>query len=293
MGKSVDFIKCVFVGVARRRWASVANLYLSAMELSAPTSVIGRLVDELSWEGRRIRRLRNGGRGDENVLTAEVLLLLSYLPRSAFLGAILRAAHGAQDMRLSVASKLEDAAIQMFPDQLTLPGAGIGVQPDAAIWHDDFAVILEAKGPRTRAQFQKHQLAREFLALMADPRRDHMLMVIIDSPPPVKIQSAGRMELIDGVRLGLEDLCLASGRTAEEFRYLSNLIPETVCWVTWQEIRSAVAQAAVEYPCEDANLKGTLQRLARGVTDAIDWHSRSTVLKPPTGVAASLPRLSE
>lgn len=44
------------------------------MESVSPASVIGRLVDELSWAGSGIRRLRNGGRGDENVLTAEVML---------------------------------------------------------------------------------------------------------------------------------------------------------------------------------------------------------------------------
>ncbi|MCA4135657.1 hypothetical protein [Arthrobacter sp. M4] len=66
------------------------------MESAPPASVIGRLADELSWAGSSIRRLRNGGRGDENVLTAEVVLLLPLLPRTAFLGGVLMAAHGAR-----------------------------------------------------------------------------------------------------------------------------------------------------------------------------------------------------
>lgn len=57
-------------------------------------SVIGRLLEEISWEGATVRKYRAGGRGLENVLTAEVLLPLSYLPRTAFLGPVLRTARG-------------------------------------------------------------------------------------------------------------------------------------------------------------------------------------------------------
>lgn len=61
------------------------------------TTIIGRLLEEISWEGKRVRLYRRGGRGMENVLTAEVLLPLSFLPRTHFLGELLLAAH--QDSR--------------------------------------------------------------------------------------------------------------------------------------------------------------------------------------------------
>ena len=54
-------------------------------------SAIDRLLDELSWEGNA-RKYRGGGRGLENVLTAEVFQALDFLPRDAFLGAVLRGA---------------------------------------------------------------------------------------------------------------------------------------------------------------------------------------------------------
>jgi hypothetical protein len=54
----------------------------------ANNSVLGRLFAEISWEGARVREYRDGGRGRENVLTAEVLGALSYLPRSTFLAAV-------------------------------------------------------------------------------------------------------------------------------------------------------------------------------------------------------------
>ncbi len=88
------------------------------MESALPASVIGRSVDELSWVGSSIRRLRNGGRGNENVRTAEVMLL-SLFPRTAVLGSVFAAAHG--------------------------------VQPDAAISMDEAAVLIEAKGTRKAA----------------------------------------------------------------------------------------------------------------------------------------------
>jgi hypothetical protein len=210
--------------------------------------VIGRLVDELSWAGSSIRRLRNGGRGDENVLTAEVMLLLSLLPRTAFLGGVLAAAHGPEGTRALLASDLEQASVQMFPDEITIPGTGVRVQPDAAIWTDDAAVLIEAKGTRKAAQFQKTQLAREYLALMTDPREHKLLLVIMDSPPPVRIQSAGRVDLIEGVTNGLEELCAGAALPASDVKQLIEAIPERVCWITWQEIRSVVTKAAATYP---------------------------------------------
>jgi hypothetical protein len=52
-------------------------------------SPIGRLLVELSWSGKTIKRIRNGGIGYENVLMTEVLQGLNFLPRNHFLGEIL------------------------------------------------------------------------------------------------------------------------------------------------------------------------------------------------------------
>ena len=49
-------------------------------------SVLGRLLMELSWVGCNIRDVRNGGLGLENVLTAEALTALDFLPRTDFPG---------------------------------------------------------------------------------------------------------------------------------------------------------------------------------------------------------------
>jgi hypothetical protein len=160
----------------------------------------------------------------------------------------------------------------MFPDEMTIPGTGIGVQADAAIWQEHSAVLIEAKGPRASAQFQKAQLAREFLALMADPREHRLLLVILGSAPPVRIQSAGRLGLQEGVATGLEELCALSGITAEDYERLRGLIPETISWITWQEIKDVVEATAADFSCPDYSLTNTVHRLAGDLVKTVDWH---------------------
>ncbi len=58
------------------------------------TSIIGRLLEEISWEGNAAP-YRRGGRGRENVLTAEVMASLDLLPRTHFLAEVLLAGHSA------------------------------------------------------------------------------------------------------------------------------------------------------------------------------------------------------
>ena len=54
------------------------------------SSVLGRLLEELSWVGKTIKNYREGGRGYENVLTAEVFQSLDFLPRKHFFGEIVK-----------------------------------------------------------------------------------------------------------------------------------------------------------------------------------------------------------
>lgn len=53
------------------------------MTTMRPPTLIGRLLHEISWEGNA-RPYREGGRGRENVLTAEVFLVLDFLPAQLF-----------------------------------------------------------------------------------------------------------------------------------------------------------------------------------------------------------------
>lgn len=54
------------------------------MEEKINTSIIGRLLKEISWEGKRVKMYRNGSLGYENVLTVEFFQALDFLPRNQF-----------------------------------------------------------------------------------------------------------------------------------------------------------------------------------------------------------------
>src|SRR5438094_10643398 len=83
-------------------------------------SIIGRLLEELSWTGKQITSYRGGGRGFENVLSTEVLQALHFLPRSTFLAAVVRAFHdGSPATRAAFGAEAEEAEF------LVLPGGGM------------------------------------------------------------------------------------------------------------------------------------------------------------------------
>jgi len=103
----------------------------TSMDPLKNSSVIGRLLEDISWEGQNVRAYRKGGRGRENVLTAEVLWPLSCLPRDAFLAEVLRHAHGAEANRLSAAAEAEEADVMLLPDEIELGPERVVVQPDA------------------------------------------------------------------------------------------------------------------------------------------------------------------
>ncbi len=136
--------------------------------LPASSSVIGRLLQELSWSGKSIPAYRNGGLGNENVLTAEALQGLDFLPRAWFLGAVIAAAQGAPAARARFVDQVDEAAFTLLPGDMHLQASAgadtppVCVQPDGLIVSPDCYCVLEAKRLR-RGSFQTEQLAREFL----------------------------------------------------------------------------------------------------------------------------------
>lgn len=68
-------------------------------------SMVGKLLEEVSWE--HATSYRQGGRGRGNVLSAEVLMALDFLPRDRFLGAVIRAADGAEPARNVLIKEIE------------------------------------------------------------------------------------------------------------------------------------------------------------------------------------------
>lgn len=150
------------------------------------SSVVGRLLDEISWEGNA-RKYRGGGRGKENVLTAEVFYPLDFLPRAAFLGQIVASAHGADAARRSLIAEVEDAMVSVLPGDITLAGSTIRVQPDVLLTSASTYTLVEAKRIRP-SSFQTDQLARELIATVQQAGEGvPLLLVILGSPPPVRV----------------------------------------------------------------------------------------------------------
>jgi hypothetical protein len=157
-------------------------------------SPIGRLLEELSWEGNA-RRYRHGGRGMENVLVTEVFAALDLLPRDAFLGSILRSAHGGDRARTAAAAGTEEAQVEVLPGGPDLYPGGPNIQPDAVLDMPEATVLVEAKGIR-QGVFQPEQLAREYLCLFRDFRRPaQLLLLILPVPPPIPVKGLGRLPI--------------------------------------------------------------------------------------------------
>ncbi|MEO7127084.1 MAG: hypothetical protein ABI382_10725, partial [Nakamurella sp.] len=110
------------------------------------------LLDELSWEGNAIP-YRNGGRGRENVLTAEVFRALDFLPRVPFLDAVLRSA--------GVGADAEGFDVDVLPGDEQIAALGIRAQPDVLLTSASHYILVEAKGMKPGASFQPEQLYRE------------------------------------------------------------------------------------------------------------------------------------
>ncbi len=236
------------------------------------SSVIGRLLEEISWEGKSVRAYRDGGRGRENVLTAEVLWPLSCLPRAAFLAEVIRQAHGADRSRLSAADELDEAEVMLLPDQISLGPGRLVVQPDAAVVSPSTYTLIEAKRIR-RSSFQVNQLAREIVALLsiADDRSP-LLLLLLGSPPPVAVAGRGRLSLEGAVAAGLADVLAATPEVKVSLDALMDRLPETIGWITWGEISDVTHRQASLFREAPDGLAGTVSRLASAVIDAIEWH---------------------
>lgn len=235
-------------------------------------SAIGRLLDELSWEGNA-RKYRGGGRGLENVLTAEVFQALDFLPRDAFLGRVLRGAvvvpdAGAEDCLENAGAHVEEAVVDVLPGDLAVPDLGIRAQPDVVIGSSASFAFVEAKRV-SRASFQPEQLARELLlTAVHGGGRQPVLLLVLGEPPPVTVKGQGRMSLSDAIELGLESI---EARVSASARTLAD--GAAVAYLTWSAIASHVEDALDGYDNPDRSTTETVRRIGLTLVDAVASHS--------------------
>lgn len=245
------------------------------------SSVLGRLLEELSWVGATIRDYRNGGRGYENVLTAEAFQGLDFLPRKAFLGNILAAARGAEAARARLISEIEEATFTLLPGNQPLIPSGdrhqtqLHVQPDGIIESPGTYTILEAKRIRS-SSFQPEQLAREYVLALRDAgSRTPILLLIIGSAPPVKVAKHGKLSLPDAISLYLESVLTRAENHSLTPEHARRVVGDVVCWITWHEISEIVQAQREAFRTTDMSLQGCIDRLAASITGAVAWHGHS------------------
>lgn len=234
-------------------------------------SPVGRLLEELSWEGNA-RKYREGGRGVENVLVTEVFGVLDLLPRNAFLGGMLRVAHGAATAREGVLSEIEAVRIDVLPGGPDLAPGGPNIQPDVMLHAPASTTLVEAKRIRTGA-FQPEQLAREYLTL----RRDHetltrLLLLVLPAPPPVPVRGLGRLDIRQAILDRLPAVHSRAG-APPPLDDLVGQIDETVAWVTWAEIAVASQRGLDELDIDHGSVEAAVKRGAAAISRAIAWHS--------------------
>lgn len=235
-------------------------------------STLNRLLMELSWAGPGIRAYRDGGSGFENVLTAEVLTALDFLPRTEFLGAVLRAAQGADGARKNLIDEVEQLNVIVLPDELSLSGS-VGVQPDACLTSPGCYVLIEAKRIR-RSSFQPEQLAREFVAVVQEARgRSPLLLLLLGEVPPVPVDRHGRLEIEQAIALHLDAVLDRVGASDLDRDALLERVPDTCAWITWHELAKTVADSEATFSSDNRSVAGTVKRLADSVAHAIERHS--------------------
>lgn len=241
-------------------------------------TVLARLLTEISWYGASVRKLRNGGRGLELALTAETLQALDFLPRKAFFGAVLAAAHGAERARSRLVEEIEEARFTLLPGDHFLgargadrPGALL-VQPDGIIETPSTYTVVEVKRIRP-SPFRPEQLAREFvLSLEQAGGRTPLLLLILGAPPPVTVAKHGKLTIPDGIALHLQSVLERSGTVSPTVEEALSRIPEIVCWVTWHEVAAVVEAVRQAIRPADESVRGCIDRLATVVTRSIERH---------------------
>lgn len=252
------------------------------MNEKGPFSPIAHLMSGISWEGNRVtKKYRKGGRGVEEVLTTEILMGLGFLPRKPFLEDFLyRLSYSSSNGPYITSEEIDTLRFlpkpkgrhALKPDAPTHQAA-IDVQIDAMAQTSRSRIFIEAKriGP---SSFQEEQLARTFLiALRESDGFTPRVLLLLGSPPPVKVQNLGRVEIKDGILARLEEVYQKTDYTSFSLSEAESQIDECIAWITWQEIAQSVHHSMTMYENPDPSTYSSVERIANFVQSSVKWHS--------------------
>jgi hypothetical protein len=242
---------------------------------TASSSIVGKLLEEISWE--KAKDYRAGGQGRENVLTAEVLVGLDFLPRTHFLGAVIQAAQGADDARKKLSSEAEELQMHFLPGDYS-PGsdghkAKLVVQPDAIFETPSTYTLVEAKRIRY-GSFQPEQLAREYVTLMSKAGTATPSLFLLGVTPPVRVKGNGQLGIAEAVGRFLSPVLeRVGGQTLPSESELMERIPEVFCWLSWPELDRCIREAANTYVGGHHSGDASVGRIASFIQNAVAWHA--------------------
>lgn len=245
------------------------------MSVDLHQTVLTRLLQEVSWMGSQVKLLRQGGRGQENVLTAEVLQGLDFLPRSHFLGTVLhKACETGSEAKLQLINEVEEAELVLFPGPMYLKGIltqQVQVQPDGILCSPSVYALVEAKRIGV-SSFLPEQLARELLLARQNSRgRKPLLLLLLGEAPPLQIKGYGRISIQQAIQIGLNGISEKLG-TLPALDW-EQLISSSVVWTTWEKIADVVEQQLFIYSGESPSTNATIRRLAKSIITSVAWHS--------------------
>jgi len=240
---------------------------------------LGRLLEEISWEGGKCTRFRQAGRGLENVLTTEVFQSIDLLPRSLFLAKIIENCKGGATVaRQKLIADAENVRITVLPGNTYLCptqqnfASRIGVQPDVLIESQNIYCFVEAKRIKGQPSFQPEQLARQFVVACRDAGdRVPILLLVLPGAPPVKIGRYHK-EVYDAIADELDIVVQKTEGLAITAEGLNKVIDKSVIWTTWESIASVIADETTRLSDDASPVISTIQRVARYATNAIQWH---------------------
>jgi len=242
------------------------------------SSVLGRLLEELSWVGKTIKNYREGGRGYENVLTAEVFQSLDFLPRKQFFGEIIKNSHGADATRKILFDEIENIDFCLLPGNHYLIPSGtrhqtkLPVQPDGLIESENIYGVIEAKRIRS-SSFQSEQLAREYVLALRDSNdKKPLLFLILGDKPPVKVTKHGKISIKDSIEIYIESVLERTERHSISKEVAMAQVDDVVCWITWEEIYNITKSQKDLFSIEDNSTRASITRLANSIIKSIEWH---------------------
>ena len=249
------------------------------------TSILGSLLREVTGEPRdHLKRWHeNGGLGAENVLTAEVLQGLDFLPRQHFLGAVISELNGNVLLaREKLLVEIERASVSMLAERFCLRSSEKSharqgdVRPDGILESPSVFCLIESK--RKGGSFAPEQLAREFVIAAREAEakgRLPMLMLILGEEPPVRVRDAGRQAVQVAILEKLENVRSMTEGYSKTYAELRVMVDTSVAWTTWGGIADIVRRQMQTCTVESQSVHDSIQRLADAVIGAIGRHGLS------------------